>query len=69
MPAKPLFLCFFAMACLGLVLCGPAAAQTVGSVTRVQNQAQVGSKAAAVGTTVRMNDVLRTGANARLQVT
>ncbi len=69
MSAKPLFLRFFAMAGLGLILCGPAAAQTVGSVTRVQNQAQVGSKTAAVGVPVQMNDVLRTGANARLQVT
>jgi len=69
MSSKPLFLRFFAITCLGLALCGPAAAQTVGSVTRVQNQAQVGSKAATVGAPISMHDVLRTGANARLQVT
>ena len=46
-----------------------AAAQTVGMVTKVQNQAQVGGQAAAVGSPVRLNDTLQTGANARLQVT
>jgi len=46
-----------------------AAAAAVGKVSQVQNQAQVGSKAAAVGTPVNMNDRLRTGANARLEVT
>jgi len=38
-------------------------------VTKVENQAQVGGEAAAVGSPVHMNDTLRTGANARLQVT
>lgn len=69
MSGKPLFLRFFAIICLGLAFCGPVAAQTVGSVTRVQNQARVASKTAAVGVSVRMNDVLRTGPNARLQIT
>jgi hypothetical protein len=69
MSAKPLFLSFFGMICVGLALCGPVSAQTVGSVTRVQNQAQIGSKTAAVGVPVRMNEALRTGSNARLQVT
>ena len=46
-----------------------AAAQTVGMVTKVQNQAQVGGQAAAVGSPVSMNDTLQTGANGRLQVT
>jgi hypothetical protein len=41
----------------------------VGSVTQVQNQAQVGGRTAAVGTAVYMNDQLRTGANARLSIT
>ena len=45
-----------------------AAAQTVGMVTKVQNQAQVGGQAAAVGSLVHLNDTLQTGANARLQV-
>ena len=46
-----------------------AAAQTVGMVTKVQNQAQIGGQAAAVGSPVGLNDTLQTGANARLQVT
>lgn len=46
-----------------------AAGPTVGMVTKVQNQAQVGGSPAAVGTIVHMNDTLSTGANARLQVT
>src|SRR6516165_3111407 len=41
----------------------------VGSVSKVQNAAQVGTTAATVGTPVHMNDRLRTGANARLEVT
>jgi len=46
-----------------------AAGSTVGIVTKVENQAEVGGVAAAVGSPVHMNDTLRTGANARLQVT
>jgi hypothetical protein len=45
------------------------AAGLVGTVTQVQNQAQVGSRTAVVGTPVHMNDQLRTGANARLKIT
>ena len=45
------------------------AAGVVGTVSRVQNQAQVGSLAAAVGSPVHMGDALQTGANARLEVT
>lgn len=49
---------------------GPAsAAAAVGTVTRVQNQAQIGATAATVGAPVHMNDQLLTGSNARLQVT
>jgi hypothetical protein len=48
---------------------GAAAGATVGMVTKVENQAYVGSQPAAVGTIVHMNDTLRTGAKARLQVT
>lgn len=47
----------------------PAAADAVGSVSSVQNQAKVGGSAAAVGTPVHMGDRLQTGANSRLQVT
>ena len=46
-----------------------AAAQTVGMVTKVQNQVEVSGQAAAVGSPVSLNDTLQTGANARLQVT
>lgn len=45
-----------------------AAGPTVGMVTKVENQAQVGSEAAAVGTPVHMSDTLHTGAKGRLQV-
>ena len=45
------------------------AASVVGSVSRAQNQAQVGGDNAAVGTSVHMGDALQTGANARLEVT
>ena len=45
----------------------PAIAQTVGTVTKVEKQAQVGSTPAAVGTPVNMNVELRTGVDARLQ--
>ena len=59
-----------AVFCL-LLAYGPseALAQVVGAVTRVQKQAQIGSVAAAEGTPVRMNDVIRTGPAARLQIT
>ena len=45
------------------------AAETVGKVTRVENQAQIGGATAVVGTPVRMDDQLRTGPKARLEVT
>ena len=38
-------------------------------VSRAQNTAQIGTTAAVVGTSVHMNDRLRTGPNARLEVT
>ena len=41
----------------------------MGSVTKVQNLAQIGFATAVVGSPVRMNDRLRTGANVRLQIT
>ena len=52
-----------------LTLSGAAAAETVGKVTRVENQAQVAGAPAVVGTPVRMDDELRTGARARLEIT
>ena len=54
------------------MVAAPLAAQAqsvVGVVSKVTGQAQIGGANAAVGTSVRMNDRLRTGANARLQVT
>src|SRR5262245_26732889 len=67
-------------AVLGLLLAGGLAgaaraegAEPVGPVNKVQNAAQVvsasGSVAAVIGTEVRMKDELRTGPDARLQVT
>ena len=46
-----------------------ALAAAVGKVTRVQKEAQVGSRPAKVGTSVSMNQRLRTGPGARLQIT
>jgi len=45
------------------------AAESVGTVTKIENQAQIGTRNAAVGSPVFMNERLRTGANARLEVT
>jgi len=59
-----------ALFCL-LLIYGPseAVAQVVGSVTRVQKQAQIGSTPAVDGTPVSMNAEIRTGPGARLQIT
>ena len=46
-----------------------ASAAPVGKVTRVQKQAQVGSRPAKVGASVSMNQRLRTGPGARMQIT
>jgi hypothetical protein len=46
-----------------------AVGPSVGIVTKVQNQAQIGATTTVAGTPVSMNDRLRTGANARLEVT
>jgi hypothetical protein len=71
MPRTQSLLWFFA-----ILLCSTvgvhahaSAAVVVGTVSRVQNQAQVGSANAAVGTPLHMGDALKTGANARLEVT
>jgi hypothetical protein len=68
--APPFVLSF--LATLLLVFCstlGARAESTVGHVSRVQNTAQIGGATATVGTPVHMNDRLRTGAGARLEVT
>ena len=73
MSALPSFLRFLViLLCLGLVSTfypRAAAAQAVGTVTKVQKQAQIGSRTAVVGTPVRMHDQLRTGAGARMEIT
>jgi hypothetical protein len=54
-------------------IAGAEGVEPVGRVNKVQNEAQVisasGSSAAVIGTEVRMKDELRTGPDARLQVT
>ena len=70
-PALQLLLLRF-LAILFFVFCTPLSARAelaVGAVSKVTGQAQVGAATAVVGTPVHMNDRLRTGANARLQVT
>ena len=55
-----------------LVFCsalGARAESAVGHVSKVQNTAQIGAATAVAGTPVHMNDRLRTGGNARLEVT
>ncbi len=67
----------FALACTLAIACGLSstfsepviAAPAVGKVTRVQKQAQVGATPATVGTPVHITDELRTGPEARLEVT
>ena len=43
-------------------------AASVGTVTKVENQAQIGGATAVVGTPVQMDDELRTGAKSHLEV-
>jgi hypothetical protein len=61
------------LVCLAILFFLPSTlnvrAAAVGTVTKVQNEAQIGAATAVVGAPVQMNDRLRTGANARLQVT
>ena len=65
-----LILHFFFVTGLFITLVHSAsAAETVGTVTKVENQAQIGGATAVVGTPVHMNDDLRTGARGRLEVT
>jgi hypothetical protein len=45
------------------------AAERQGTVTKVKNQAEIGSTTAVVGTPVNINDEIRTGPGARLQIT
>jgi len=67
MPARRFIRRCLAICIVLLVGVEGASAQTVGTVTKVQKQAQVGSTPAAVGTPVNMNVVLSTGIDARLQ--
>jgi hypothetical protein len=67
---RPLLLRLLAI--LLFIFCTPLSAQAelaVGTVSKVTGQAQIGAATAVVGAPVHMSDRLRTGANARLQVT
>jgi len=76
MRALPSLLAFLAALALRLNVYGAQAAEDasrVGVVDKVENEAQVisasGAVTATVGAPVHLKDELRTGANARLQVT
>jgi hypothetical protein len=61
---------FFAVLLLVLTFGAQAAiAASVGMVTKVENQAQVGGATAVVGSLVQANDQLRTGPKSRMEVT
>ena len=66
---RSVFLCFPAMILFVFLTLSAQAESAVGNVSRVQNSAQIGAGPATVGAPVHMNDRLRTGANARLEVT
>ena len=71
-PALPALLRLLAiLVCLasGSFTARAATGPTVGMVSKVLNEAHVGSETAVVGTIVHMNDQLRTGPKARLLVT
>ena len=54
---------------VALLVSTPAFAAAVGMITKVENQAQVGGGAAAVGSLVQMGDQLHTGPKSRIEVT
>jgi len=60
---------FLAIGLFATLPFGAVAAETVGMVTKVENQARIGAAAAVVGTPVHMDDQIRTGPKARLEVT
>jgi hypothetical protein len=67
--AAPAF-CFFAALILALTFgTQTAVAASVGMVTKVERQAQVGGATAVVGSIVQMGDQLRTGPKSRMEVT
>jgi hypothetical protein len=61
--------CAAAVVLLLVLPSAAVAADTVGKVSRVQYQAQIGGAAAVVGMPVHMNDRLMTGPKARLEIT
>jgi hypothetical protein len=65
----PKFLSFLVAIIVATASTCAAAAPIVGTVTKVQKQAQTGAKTAVVGTPIYMHDEIPTGRNARLQVT
>ena len=65
----PSLLCFIVVLLFLASNLHAAAGPTVGMVTKIENQAQIGAETAVVGTLVHMNDELRTGPKSRLEVT
>jgi len=65
----PFLLQFLAVLFFTSIPLGAHAETTVGVVSKVAGSAQIGAATAVVSAPVHMNDRLRTGANARLQVT
>lgn len=55
--------------CVSIFSTGTLAASVVGTVTKVQHQARIGSKSAEVGVPVHMHDQISTGPDARLEIT
>jgi hypothetical protein len=69
-PAVLSFSRFFALLLLALTIgVQSAAAESIGMVTKVENQAQIGSANAVVGTLVQSNNEVRTGPKSRLEIT
>jgi hypothetical protein len=69
MSAMPSLLRFLVILLFLALTFNARADPAVGMVTKVQNQAQIGTTTAVVGTPVHMSDSLRTGANGRMSVT
>src|SRR5262249_60617065 len=67
MGTLPTLLRFFATFVLvtGASIASASAADAVGTVTALQNQAKIGGATPSIGTPVHMNDRLSTGAKAR----
>jgi FecR protein len=62
-------LCLLVFSAIATLFSVPAFAAAVGTVTKVERQAQVGGATAVVGSAVQMGDKLSTGPKSRLEVT